>query len=378
MTSDADTRSAAGRRDTVVVGASAGGVEALRTLVAGLPEDFPAALLVVLHVPQDSPNALAAILDRSGPLPVGTARDGDRLRRGRVLVAPGGYHLLVRDGEVRLSRGPTENGHRPSVDALFRSAALARGPLAVAVVLSGTLDDGTSGLAAVRSAGGVAVVQDPDDAVYPGMPRSALAAVGADHVVPVAGMPALLDRLVREPRPDTEDPRDRPDRIDDPDHPDHHPHLVALEDAMADLDPDALSGPLRPGTPAPYSCPDCNGTLFRLEPEGADLLRFRCRVGHAWTAGSLAAEQAGSHETALWTALRSLEERSALHHELATRAAARGHAVSAAQFRGTAEEAGRAATAIRTLVARGTDPTGDPTGDHEGDGAGGPAHAAAG
>lgn len=189
-------------RDVVVVGASAGGVEALRELVHGLPADLPASVLVVRHVPPESQSALPRILARSGPLPAAHALDGEELRPARIYVAPADFHMLVEDGRIRLVRGPRENLHRPAVDPLFRSAAAAYGRRVVGVVLTGALDDGTAGLATIKRCGGVAVVQDPADATFSSMPASALRNVRVDHSVPLAGIAPLLDRLVREPLPD--------------------------------------------------------------------------------------------------------------------------------------------------------------------------------
>src|SRR5690349_24140237 len=169
-------------RDLVAVGASAGGVEALRALVAGLPPDYPGTVLVVLHVPRDAPSALPAILNRCGSLPAETAAAGEPLRHSRIYVAPNDHHLLVLDGHVRLTRGPAENGHLPAVDPLFRSVARAFGRRGIGVVLSGSRDDGAAGLASIVARGGTAVVQDPADALYPSMPRAALAQVRTDHV----------------------------------------------------------------------------------------------------------------------------------------------------------------------------------------------------
>jgi two-component system chemotaxis response regulator CheB len=184
-------------RDLVVIGASAGGVEALKRLVADLPADLPAAVCVVLHIAPTSSSALAGILDRAGRLPCSPAIDGEPLRAGHIVVAPPDHHLIVEDGRARLTMSARENGHRPAVDTLFRSAAAARGDAVVGVVLSGTRDDGAAGLAVIKSRGGVAVVQDPDDALYAGMPTSALANVQVDAVAPIELIGRSIVSLVR-------------------------------------------------------------------------------------------------------------------------------------------------------------------------------------
>jgi two-component system chemotaxis response regulator CheB len=176
--------------DIVVIGASAGGVEVLSHLVRCLPANFPAAIFVVLHVPAHSPSLLPRILERNGPLPARHPSDGEAIKRGRISIAPPDQRLLLEGGRVRLVRGPRENGHRPAVDPLFRTAPLAFGPRVVGVMLSGNLDDGTAGLAAIKQRGGVTVVQDPEEALYPGMPRSAIESVAVDHILPVAVSPS--------------------------------------------------------------------------------------------------------------------------------------------------------------------------------------------
>jgi two-component system chemotaxis response regulator CheB len=325
------------QRDTIVVGASAGGVEALRSLVAGLPADLPACLLVVLHMPPSGVNALASILARVTDLKVRPAELESPLERGTVLVARADHHLVVVDGRVILTRGPRENGHRPAVDVLFRSAARALGPRVVGVVLSGALDDGSAGLVAVRLRGGVGVVQDPSDALASGMPANAIRAADPEYVVPLAKIPGVLRDLVGV---EVEDAAPEPSV------------LMTAEIAMAELEPEALDRPDRPGQPAGLSCPDCHGTLFTIAEGG--YVRYRCRVGHAWSAESLLAENDASLEGALWMALRTLEEKAALSLDMAARAAEHDQVISAQRFRDQAGETRDAADLIRRMLLSGS------------------------
>jgi two-component system chemotaxis response regulator CheB len=322
----------------VVVGASAGGVEALRAFIAGLPPDLDAAVLVVLHIPRIGRSALPDILRRAGKLPASHPVGGELLKPGHVYVAPADHHLLVLDGRVRLSRGPTENGHRPAVDPLFRSAARAAGPGTVAVVLSGTRDDGTAGAAVIVERGGLLFVQDPDEAPYPSMPRSVLEHVTVDGVATAAELGPAVAEAVRGRRalPPPEEPVPPV------------PDLVALETAMADLE-DLTTAELS-AEPAGLACPTCHGALFRLPGDPSP--RYRCWVGHAWSPESLLEEQAAAFEGALWMALRSLEEKTSLARRMDTSADRRGSVATAAQFRRVADEAERAAVLIRDLIRR--------------------------
>ena len=321
------------RRDVVVVGASAGGVEALQALVAALPATLPATVLVVLHIPAAGADALGPILDRAGPLPARRARDGEPLRLREVLVAAPDHHLLVLDGAVATSRGPRENGHRPAVDVLFRSAARALGPRVVAVVLSGALDDGAAGSVAVASRGGVVLAQDPVEAMHAGMPSACAAASGAE-VLPVAALARRLAELVGEDVDVDAVPAVTP--------------LMDQETGLADMEPGALESLDRPGHPSGFSCPDCHGVLFQID-EGR-LRRYRCRVGHAWSVDSLLAEHGEAVEGALWMALRSLEEKAALSAQLAAGARDTGRRLTADRFAGQADEARAAAEVIRGML----------------------------
>jgi two-component system chemotaxis response regulator CheB len=250
-------------------------------------------------------------------------------------VAPPDHHLTVTDGHCSLSRGPRENGHRPAIDPLFRSAVRAAGSAVVGVVLSGMLDDGASGLATIARHAGATVVQDPEDSLYPGMPTAALSAVPDATVAVAEKIGAVVAELVSQVP--ASDPRP-----DDP--------LLTQETAIAELDMDALNDPDRPGDPAGLGCPDCNGALFAVR-EGA-LTRFRCRVGHAWSQESLLERQNGALESALWMALRTMEDKAALHRRLASTASDRGAPFVASTNLRSASDLAESAKLIRDLLAR--------------------------
>lgn len=324
-------------RDIIVIGASAGGIEALRMLVKALPADLPAAVMVVVHLPSDSVSVLPRLLSRAGPLPATHPADGEAIRQGHIYVAPPDRHLLVMQGYVQVRHGPRENGHRPAVDPLFRSAARAYGRRVIGVILSGTLDDGAAGLLAVKTRGGAAVVQHPDDAIFDGMPRSAIAAAPVDHVVPIAEMAATLTRLTHI-APETKGGSPVPEEME-------------YEVAASELDMAALESEEKPGVPSVFGCPECGGVLWEMQ-EG-DVLRYRCRVGHAMTAETLLAEQTGALEAALWTALRALEEKAQLARQLGERARETRRIRAAERFEGQARDARRNAALIRDVLLKG-------------------------
>lgn len=330
----------------VVVGASAGGVEALRTFVGALPPALPAAVVVVLHIPADAPSALAAILHRAGPLRAVTAAHGSPLSAGTVFTAPADHHVVVADGHLHLSRGPRENGHRPAVDPLFRSAAVDFGSRAIGVVLSGNRDDGTAGLADLVRHGGRALVQDPEEAVYDGMPRSALQHVHGARAMPAVKLGAAVAELVAGSAVTPGDlSTTAPGTGRD--------QLTEVEARMA---ADEYENPygtpaLEDAEPSGLSCPDCDGVLFRLPGEPPP--RFRCRVGHAWSPVSLAAQQDVNIEAALWSATRALAEKAELHQRLGVSAAAAGRHEVAADHRYRAEQAEGEAAVLRRMLAHG-------------------------
>jgi two-component system chemotaxis response regulator CheB len=282
------TREASGH-DIVVVGASAGGTEALSELVSGLPADLPAAIFIVLHVHPASSGTLPELLSRRGPLRAVNAIHGEPIVPGQIYLAPADNHLTLRPGFMQVVRGPKENGHRPSVDALFRTASTAYGPRVIGVVLTGHLDCGTAGLLSIKARGGKAIAQDPTEAAAGNMPASAIQHVPVDHVAPIRDIPALLARLVREPA---------------------GPWPAHLAGVLAEVEGD------EPGIGADIVCPICQGRLTETEINGFQM--FRCHVGHSFSMESVAAEQAEEVERALWSAARALEESATLASRLAT------------------------------------------------------------
>ncbi|HAX77975.1 MAG TPA: chemotaxis protein CheB [Cyanobacteria bacterium UBA11372] len=328
-------------RDIIVVGASAGGVEVLSQLVRGLPANLPAAIFVVLHISPNGPSVLPNILNRRSSLNAYHPKDGDPILHGRIYVAPPDRHLLVKRGHVHVAHGPKENRHRPAIDPLFRTAARAYGARVVGIVLSGSLDDGTAGLIAIKNQGGVAIAQDPEEALYDSMPRSAIENVEIDCILPVSEMAHVLVRLANEPVAEIEPENNGSDRE------------LEMESGMAELDIGAMQSSDRPGKVSGYSCPECGGVLWELEE--SNLLRFRCRVGHAYSAASLLDNQNQVLEEALWSALRGLKERGVLARRMALRAREQGHNLTAERFEAQAQEAERHAEVIRKVLLKGAD-----------------------
>lgn len=321
--------------DIVLIGASAGGVQALCEVIGGLPRDLPAAVFVVLHISPYGRSVLPSILNRLGTLEAFHAEDGEPIERGRVYVAPPDFHLVIEDSHVRLSRGPTENGHRPAVDVLFRTAAYACGRRVVGVVLTGNLDDGTAGLAAIKQTGGIAVVQDPKGADYPGMPMSAIENVQVDHILPLDEIAPLLVRLARQPLPQGDD--DPPDKAAQ-----EEPTAMSTEP-----EDEGEAAGNREGEASGFTCPECGGALWE-KPGGP--LHFRCRTGHAYSPESLLAKQADNLEITLWAAVRALEENAALARRMEKRMSQLGNAAVSNRYERRAQAAEAHADALRRIL----------------------------
>ncbi|HET7034950.1 MAG TPA: chemotaxis protein CheB [Thermomicrobiaceae bacterium] len=321
--------------DIITIGASAGGVEALIRLVEGLPFDLPAALFVVLHFPPTSTSYLPEILQRAGTLPAAQARDLEPIVPGRIYVAPPDRHLIVERERMRLTWGPKENRHRPAVDPLFRSAAIAYGPRVVGVVLSGMDGDGTAGLRAIAQRGGVTVVQDPADAIFPSMPESALAYVEVDYRLPARALGGLLAELAHSPVP-------REDAYP-------VPEMLRLEhrQMMGELETFDMN---QFGRLTSLTCPECSGPIWELH-EG-ELVRYRCRVGHTFLTDDMIEARSEQIEQQLWAAINQLEENEALALRLAENARSRGYARAAASFEEKATAARERAALLRRALLR--------------------------
>jgi two-component system chemotaxis response regulator CheB len=313
----------------IVVGASAGGVEALVAFVGALPPETREAVCVVLHISPAGTSAMPHILSRAACIPVHSPGDGDPLLAGHVYVAPPDHHLEVEPGRIRLTQSPRENGHRPAIDATMRSAAEAYDGGVIGVVLSGSRDDGTAGLLAIKRNGGRCVVQDPEEALYSGMPTNAIEHVDVDAVLPLSHMAGWLAE-----------------------HHSHGPPPEGGDRQMSAPGPSHVGDPPRDdATGTRYTCPDCGGVLFE-QPEGG-LSRFRCSVGHVFSIESLADGQAQQLEGALWTAVRALEDRAELLRRLAARAHAAGNDRSRASFARQAADADARAALVHAAIQRG-------------------------
>jgi two-component system chemotaxis response regulator CheB len=324
-------------RDTIVIGASAGGVQALSTLVGDLPPNLPAAIFIVLHIPADSPSLLPGILARESQMPVIHAKNGERIRTGRIYIAPPDQHMFIEDTIVRLVHGPKENLHRPSIDALFRSAARWGGPSVIGVVLTCARDDGTVGMRAIKQRGGITIVQDPVEAIFPSMPTSVMQNMIVDYSLPLRAIGPLLDKLSRQPAneeggiPLAEE--------------------VEIETKIAGQEMEAgelIASVERLGKISKLTCPDCHGALWELNDQ--DVLRFRCHVGHALSADSLSDGQSQMIEVALWSAVRALEEQMILAQRIVERARRSNHDRAAQTFARRAKEAERNSGIIRQLL----------------------------
>lgn len=325
------------KRNIVVIGASAGGVVALKELVRSLPPDFNATIFIVQHIAAYATSMLPEILNHAGSLKAVHPADGDSFQPGMIYIAPPDHHILIEENRVLVKKGPKENRFRPSIDALFRSAAYNFGERVIGVVLTGLLDDGTSGMWSIKRLGGVGIIQKPEDAEYSSMPSSVLEYVDVDYAVPLAKLGALLNQLTSE-------------EITPP-----HINLSPEEEQILKTEVQIASqknafemGILEMGNLSPFTCPECSGVLVRFR-EGK-LIRYRCHTGHAYTAGSLLAEVDKSVEDNLWKAVRVIEEAIMLLEESGKASAEGGDDLGAERFFTKARENRERASMLHKFI----------------------------
>ncbi|MCY7350138.1 MAG: chemotaxis protein CheB [Cytophagaceae bacterium] len=324
------------KRDIVVIGSSAGGVYALKDLVSQLPADFNASIFVVQHVAANTPSLLPGILSRSGPLPAVHPHDGDAFEPGHIYLAPPNHHLILDHGRVLVRKGPKENRFRPSIDALFRSAAYTYGSRVIGVILTGLLNDGTSGMWTVKRLNGVSIVQSPDDALYADMPLNVMEYVDVDHTIPLAELGPLLCRLIDEPAP--EQHQLSPEETE----------RIEIEVRTAAQHNAFEMGILNLGQLTQLTCPECHGAISAIQ-EGT-LVRYRCHTGHAFTASSLLSEVSKSVEDSFWKVLRGLEESTILLGQMGDKFKKEGKLEAADQFIEQARKTRQQSQVILDLV----------------------------
>jgi two-component system chemotaxis response regulator CheB len=319
------------QRDIVVIGGSAGAFEPLGAILAALPAELSATVCVVLHRPAHAGDMLCDLLSRRISLRVRSPVDGERMEPRTVYVAPADCHLILKKDHVRLTKGPRENQWRPAIDVLFRSAAVALGPRVTGVILSGALDDGSAGLAAIKRCGGVAIVQTPADALVSDMPDSAIRNARIDHIVPAQEMASVIKRVVEQPTgPAKEIPQE-----------------LILETEIAETGRTSLEVQERLGELSPFTCSDCGGPLWKQHGEG---LRFRCLTGHALSARALECGLDHNLDAALWAAIRQFEQRTNLQQAMAADEEKKGRSRTASSYRDRAAEARSHAETLRKLL----------------------------
>jgi two-component system, chemotaxis family, protein-glutamate methylesterase/glutaminase len=326
-------------RKVVLIGASSGGFKGIRSILGRLPADLKAPVFICLHVPPDRPSKLPELLSQAGPLVARHPHDGEDIRDGCIYVAPPDNHLLVGEDRIRILRGPQENRFRPAIDAMFRSAAMAHSTGVIGVLLSGQLEDGTVGLQAVKQCGGVAIVQDPREAEYDSMPSSAMRYVEVDHCVGLEALPELLVKLVAE--------KVGNERL-------QVPKDVELESVIAEQQLNTaqfLEKVESIGSRTTYACPLCNGSIWQIGE--SDPLRFRCHVGHSFTAEYFWAEQSQNLENALWSAIRIMEEKVTFARQFAQRMDANHLPEVAERYRAHATKIDKELGVIRGVIVGG-------------------------
>jgi two-component system chemotaxis response regulator CheB len=326
------------QHNIVVIGASAGGLPALTSIIEGLPANLPASVLIAMHSSSNGQGVLPQVLARISTLPVAFATDGEVLVAGRIYIARPDFHLIVGPTSLALVHGPRENGFRPAIDPMFRTAAREYGRRVIGIVLSGALSDGTYGLSVIKQYGGTAVAQSPKDAIIPSMPQSAIQHVDVDYVLPAAEIASLIVRLSQAPARKN---RSNMPRANEPE-PQRPTEGIDVRDMHS------LFGP-----PSALTCPDCGGALWEVQQDR--VVRYQCHTGHQYAPENLEAGQSDAIDGALWSAVRILEEHVELKTRMSQRAREGGLHVVSEGFAEGARDAHRQAQRIRAVLFDSTD-----------------------
>lgn len=338
-------------RDLIVIGGSAGALSVLLEMVAALPADLAAAVMVVVHQSQSQPGRLPAILSNRGPLIAEHATDGAAIELGRIYIAPPDHHLLIEPGRIRLSRGPKENRFRPAIDPLFRTASRAYGPQVIGVILSGLLDDGTLGSMRVKHAGGTVIAQDPASADAGDMPASVIGNVACDYILRPNEFAGILAKLVQEPSIvatlKATSPMTRNEFS-----PESMSRLPSETGDTADRGNNALATGQDLGSPIGLTCPQCGGAVWERTEGG--LVSYRCHVGHAFTADAMADDHNSQLESTLWEAVRMFQENAALHRRMEAKTRERGVHDMADRYGERAQEQETRSELMRKLLLKET------------------------
>jgi two-component system chemotaxis response regulator CheB len=324
------------KRNIIVIGASAGGLEAIKKIVADLPPDLDASIFIVWHMAASVRGVMPQVLGRITPIPVAHAYNGEPIVTNRIYVAPPDHHMLLEKGYIRVTRGPKENRFRPAVDPLFRSAAYVYGNRVIGVILSGALDDGTAGLWAVKNRGGISLVQDPNDAEVPSMPENAIREADPDYILPLAAIASLLVRLTKENVPENPSAA-----VEENKKTSAEIRIAAEENALK-------INILQYGQLSPFTCPECQGVLTLLKD--GTLGRFRCHTGHAYSADTLLAAVTEKIEDSLYGVIRGMDESIILLNHLGDHFAEENHPKLAASYFKKAQEAQQRSDLVRKAV----------------------------
>jgi two-component system, chemotaxis family, protein-glutamate methylesterase/glutaminase len=304
-------------RDIIVIGGSAGGIESLKAIVRGLPANFAASILVVIHQTPDYPSALPHLVSRWGGLPSTQAVDQEHLRPGHIFISRPDHHLTIEGHRIRVQRGPRENRHRPAIDPLFRTAAREYGERVVGVILSGRQDDGSAGLYSVKQRGGIAIVQDPQDAAAREMPLHALEYANPQYVLQAREIAPVLIKLLHDDHDETAMTQKNTAKNGGKRSGKNPEKKNGSKAGKPDANIEVSYASEGEGSPSVFACPECHGVLWELKKDKLTL--YRCRVGHSYSTDSLRTELSQASESALWAAVRALEEKAAMQRRIADR-----------------------------------------------------------